>query len=60
MVVCDSAPIIHLSRVGRLDLLRDLFPETVIFASVYREVVTEARRLHKPGVSTIEGALKEG
>ena len=60
MVVCDSAPLIHLSSIGRLDLLKDLFREVKIPDSVYREVVTEAKALHKPGVRAVENALEEG
>lgn len=60
MVVCDSAPLIHLSTLGRLDLLRDLFKEATIPVSVYKEVLIEARRLRKPGVSAIEAAIEDG
>ncbi|KXB02238.1 hypothetical protein AKJ44_01040 [candidate division MSBL1 archaeon SCGC-AAA261F17] len=60
MVVCDSAPLIHLSRVNKLGLLKDLFGEVEIPPSIYREVVEEARELGKPGVSTIEGAIDDG
>jgi predicted nucleic acid-binding protein len=60
MVVCDSSPLIHLSRIGRLRLLKDLFGKVEISSSVYREVVEEAKALGKPGVSPIEGAIGEG
>ncbi|KXB03493.1 hypothetical protein AKJ48_03820, partial [candidate division MSBL1 archaeon SCGC-AAA261O19] len=60
MVVCDSAPLIHLSRVNELGLLKDLFGEVNIPPSIYREVVEEARELGKPWVSTIEGAIDDG
>lgn len=60
MVVCDSGPLIHLSRVGRLRLLKDLFGKVEISSSVYREVVEEAKTLGKAGVSVIEGAIEEG
>lgn len=60
MVVCDSGPLIHLSRVGKLGLLKDLFEEVEIPPSVYREVVEEAKALAKPGVSAIEHAIEDG
>lgn len=60
MVVCDSAPLIHLSRVGELRLLRDVFQEISIPTSVYREVVEEAKKLGKPGVRAIEQAIEDG
>ncbi len=60
MVVCDSAHLIHLSRVGRLDILKEIFKDVKIPDSVYREVVTEAKDLGKPGVRGIEEALEDG
>jgi predicted nucleic acid-binding protein len=60
MVVCDSGPLIHVSRIGRLGLLRDLFKQVEISTSVHREVVEGAKALGKPGVSTIEHAIEEG
>ena len=60
MIVCDSAPLIHLSRIGKLGLLKDLFGEVDIPPSVYREVVKEAKALGRPGVSAIERAIEDG
>lgn len=60
MVVCDSGPLIHLSRAGKLELLKELFDEVEIPPSVYREVVEEAKARGKPGVSAIEHAIEEG
>lgn len=68
MVVCDSGPIVHLSRVGKLELLKELFSSVVkelfssveIPLSVYREVVEEAKALGKRGVNAIEMAIKDG
>lgn len=60
MVVCDSGPLIHFSRVGKLRLIKDLFKKVEISPSVYREVVGEAKALGKPGVSAIEDAIDEG
>lgn len=60
MVACDSGPLIHLSRVGQIQLLRRLFDSVLIPSSVYRETVLEAKALRKPGVSAIERAIDEG
>ena len=47
IVVSDSSPLIHLSQIGRLILLRKLFGELLIPPTVYREVVVEGRK--RPG-----------
>jgi predicted nucleic acid-binding protein len=60
VVVCDSGPLIHLSRVGRIQLLRKLFDSVLIPPSVYRETVQEAKALRKHGTSAIERALDDG
>ncbi|MCS4542375.1 MAG: hypothetical protein HY929_08735 [Euryarchaeota archaeon] len=60
MVVCDSGPLIYLSRISRLSLLKELFDSIEIPASIYREVVEEAKALHKFGVTPIEEAIREG
>ena len=39
IVVADSGPIIHLSLIGRLVLIHDLFGDTLLPGTVYREVV---------------------
>jgi len=60
VVACDSGPLIYLSRVGQLQLLRQLFGSVLIPSSVYRETVAEAKALRKPGISTIQKAIDEG
>lgn len=54
LVVSDSSPLIHLARIGRLGLLRQLFGEITIPQAVYREVVVEGRG--KPGSEQIASA----
>lgn len=39
-VVCNSTPLIALSRIGRLELLKEYFGEVYIPQEVYNEVVT--------------------
>jgi len=59
VVVCDSDPLIYLSRVGQVQLLRKLFGSVLIPSSVYRETVLEAKALRRPGASTIEKAIND-
>ena len=53
-VVSDSSPLIHLSQIGRLSLLREIFGELLIPPAVYHEVVVEGRE--KPGSREIMDA----
>ena len=38
-VVCNSSPIIALSKIGKLDLLWTLFDEVMIPEAVFEEIV---------------------
>lgn len=60
MGVCDSGPLIYLSRIGQIELLSKLFGSVIIPASIYKETVEEAKILKKPGASAIESALRDG
>ena len=40
-VVSNSTPLIHLAKIGRLELLREFFGEVLIPEAVYRECVLE-------------------
>lgn len=42
-VVCNSSPLIHLARIGELEILRDIFDEVLVPEAVYRECVIEGR-----------------
>ena len=54
IVVSDTTPLLYLARVGRLDLLRELYVEVVVPQTVWDELV-EARP-EAPGVSTVRAA----
>ena len=54
VAVSNSSPLIHLSRIGRLNLLREFFEEILIPHAVFREVVIEGRG--RPGSSEVEEA----
>lgn len=58
MIVVDAAPIIYLSRINRLDLLRKLYTRVLLPQGVWDEVVTEARG--RPGASEVENGAREG
>ncbi len=60
MVVCDSGPLIHLSRTGRIDLLKELFDRVLIPPCVERETIDEAKKLGKPGTRAIERERERG
>jgi len=42
-VVSNSTPLIHLAKIGRLELLREFFGEVLIPEAVYRECVIEGK-----------------
>ena len=54
IVVSDSSPLIHLSQIGRLNLLKDLFRELLIPPALYHEVVIEGRG--RPGSEEVREA----
>ncbi|HET9227420.1 MAG TPA: DUF3368 domain-containing protein [Thermoanaerobaculia bacterium] len=53
-VVCNAGPLIALSLVGQLDLLRQLYPRVIVPEPVFREVV--AGGLDRAGASLIASA----
>ncbi len=40
-VVSNSSPLIHLSKISRLNLLKDFFSEVIVPEAVYKECVVE-------------------
>ena len=42
-VVSNSSPIIHLSKIGKLELLKEYFQIVLIPEAVYRETVIEGK-----------------
>ncbi len=57
-VISDSSVLIHLSKIGRLHLLKDFFGEVTIPGAVWREVVEEGK--DQPGTIEVERAYREG
>src|SRR3989338_8091760 len=54
-MISDAAPIIFLSKIGKLSLLKKIFTEIIIPSAVQQEVLVEG----KPGYATIEEALAQ-
>jgi predicted nucleic acid-binding protein len=54
IVVSDSGPIIHLSMIGRTELIHHLFGQVLVPGAVYREVVEAGAGL--PGSSELPAA----
>ncbi|KCZ72193.1 putative nucleic acid-binding protein, contains PIN domain [Candidatus Methanoperedens nitroreducens] len=42
-VVCNSSPLIHLAKIGKLELLRDFFEKVLIPEAVYKECVIDGK-----------------
>lgn len=57
-VITDSSVLIHLTKIGQLDLLRRLFGEIVITPSIWREVVERGDL--RAGVSEVSQARTSG
>ena len=54
VVVADSTCLIGLARIGRLQILQQLFGEILVAPAVFRETVTDGRG--RPGAAEIAGA----
>ena len=54
MIVSNSTPLIELSKIRRLELLRDVYGALVIPKAVYTEVVINGAG--KPGAEEVKGA----
>jgi hypothetical protein len=53
-IVSNATPLIALSRIGRLDILRDLFQEVIVPGEVYDELVVRGKG--RPGSEVIAAA----
>jgi len=54
IVVCDSTVLIGLSRIGKLELLREVFGQVYIPGGVFKEV--SEKGLNRPGAKSIRKA----
>lgn len=58
LVISDSSTLIHLARIGRLLLLRELFGTVMIPPAVWTEVVVEGG--NRPGAAAVRVARDAG
>lgn len=58
MIIVDAAPLIYLSKIGRLELLKSVYDRILVPEGVWREVVVEAQG--RPGASEVESGRDEG
>lgn len=54
MIVSDSTCLIHLGRIGKLDILESAFGKVIIPEAVYREVVIKGKEVRAPEAKAIE------
>jgi uncharacterized protein len=59
-VVSNSTPLIYLAKIGRLDLLKELFSEVLIPKEVYKEVVERGKSLRIKDAYIVEAAVTQG
>lgn len=53
-IVCNASPLINLARIGKLNLLRELYGELIIPEAVWHEVVEEGSG--QPGAEEVKCA----
>lgn len=58
MIISDSSPLIALAKIGRFELLKDLFKEIHISKAVHREVAVHGKE--KPGEKEVTQGIKKG
>ncbi|MEA1904586.1 MAG: DUF3368 domain-containing protein [Candidatus Hadarchaeota archaeon] len=59
-IVSNSSPLIYLSKLGKLELLRKLFKEILAPKEVFNEVVLRGKKEKFSEVLVIEDAMHEG
>ncbi len=60
LVVSNSSPLIFLSKINRLDLLKTLFRQIIVPKAVYDEVVGMGKALRYPDAIVVEKAVRDG
>jgi len=58
-VVSNSSPLIYLAKVGRLNLIKDVYGRVWIPEAVFYEVVTQGKALGIPEASIVEEAVNQ-
>lgn len=60
MIVSNAGPLIHIAKISKLKLLKELFGEVVIPYAVKEEVVEKGKEKGKADAFLIEERIKEG
>jgi len=60
MIVSNSGPLIHLAKIGRLKLLKDLFGQVIIPLEVKLEVVVRGKDEGAADAFLLEGEIENG
>jgi predicted nucleic acid-binding protein len=60
MIVCNSTVLIYLAKIGKLNLLKELFGEVLISTEVFDEVVIRGKEHKHPDAFIVENAIEEG
>lgn len=58
--VSNSTPLIYLAKIGKLDLLKELFGEILIPKMVWTEVVEKGKTLGRKDAYVVENAVVQG
>ena len=60
MILSNSSPLIYLAKLGKLDVLKELFKEIIIPKGVYEEVVIKGKEEKFFDALKVENSVKEG
>lgn len=60
MILSNSSPLMYLSKLNKLNLLKELFKEITMPKEVYEEVVIKGKEERYFDVIAIEAGIKEG
>ncbi len=58
--VSNSTPLIYLSKLGKMNSLKNIFNTIVIPEAVYKEVVLKGKEMNRPEIVSIENLIQEG
>ena len=58
-VVSDSTPLIYLSKIGCINLLKNLFEKIIISREIYEEVVVSGKKRKKNEILLIENLIEQ-
>jgi predicted nucleic acid-binding protein len=59
MIVSNSTVLIYLAKIGKLNLLKELFGEVLIPTEVFNEVVIRGKEQQQPDAFLVENAIEE-